>query len=284
MVGSSLKGAFPFRLGTTSYIVPDDILPNVRFLADRVDDVQLILFESADFSNLPSAAVIRELAAIGKDKDLTYTVHFPLDVFLGASDEEVRLTSVDTCKRIVDLCRPLSPQTFALHFSGDDPHDRGSVPSPDMPGWLDALDRSMGALVAEVEQPRRLCVETLAYPYALIEDVVLAHDAGVCLDVGHLLRWGHDVMAHLKRYADRTHLMHIHGVENGSDHQSLVKLDPALLDASFAVMTPKEGEYRALTVEVFSQADFELSMELLGSRFESRNLKLGNRETGVGEL
>ena len=270
MVGSSLKGVFPFRLGTTSYIVPDDILPNVRFLADRVDDVQLILFESGDFSNLPSAAVIRELAAIGKDTDLTYTVHFPLDVFLGAGDEEVRLASVDTCRRIVDLCRPLAPQTFALHFSGDDPNDRGRIPSPDMPGWLDALDRSMGALVAEVEQPRRLCIETLAYPYSLIEDVVLAHDAGVCLDVGHLLRWEHDVMSHLERYADRTHLMHIHGVENGSDHKSLEKLDPALLDAAFAVMVPKEGEYRALTVEVFNQPDFESSMELLMGKAEIR--------------
>lgn len=266
---SALKGFFPFRLGTTSYIVPDEILPNVRFLADRVDDVQLILFESADASNLPSPDTVRELAAIAADSDLSYTVHFPLDVFLGSRDEDVRTASVDTCRRIVDLCRPLSPQTFALHFAGDDPDDRGHVPSPDMPAWLNALDRSLGALVAEVENPRRLCVETLAYPYSLIEDVVLAHDAGVCLDVGHLLRWGHDVMPHLERYADRTHLMHAHGVRDGVDHRSLEDLDPALLDAAFAVMTPKHGEYRALTVEVFNQRDFEKSMELLARRAET---------------
>jgi len=266
---SSLKGHYPFRLGTTSYIIPDDILPNVRFLADRVDDVQLVLFESADASNLPSQSTIRELAAIAGDTDLTYTVHFPLDVFLGSRDEQVRLAAVDTCRRIVELCRPLDPQTYALHFSGDDPDDRGRVPSPDMPGWLDALGRSLGALVAEVEQSRRICVETLAYPYSLIEDVVLAHDAGVCLDVGHLLRWGHDVPTHLERYADRAHLMHVHGVKNGEDHRSLADLDPALLDAAFSVMTPKHGEYRALTVEVFNQRDFETSMELLNRRAET---------------
>ncbi len=258
-----LKGMFPFRLGTSSYIIPDEILPNIRFLADRVDDVQLILFESGDSSNLPSPAIIRELAAIGADKDLTYTVHFPLDVFLGAGDEQFRTASVDTCKRIIDLCTPLSPQTFALHFAGDDPDDRGPVPSLNMPGWLDALDRSLGSLVAEVEQPRRLCVETLSYPYSLIENVVLAHDAGVCLDIGHLLRWGHDVRVHLERYAERTHLMHVHGVVNGADHRSIADLDPDLLDVVLGVMVPKDGEYRAVTVEVFNERDFELSMEIM---------------------
>ena len=29
----------PFRLGTTSYILPADILPNVEYLAGRVEDI-----------------------------------------------------------------------------------------------------------------------------------------------------------------------------------------------------------------------------------------------------
>ena len=49
----SLKNfpALPFRLGTTSYIIPADILPNVRYLADKVDDIELVLFEADDYSN-----------------------------------------------------------------------------------------------------------------------------------------------------------------------------------------------------------------------------------------
>ncbi|MCU0508776.1 MAG: sugar phosphate isomerase/epimerase, partial [Anaerolineae bacterium] len=35
-----------FRVGTTSYIVPDNILPNVEYLAPLVDDVELVLFET----------------------------------------------------------------------------------------------------------------------------------------------------------------------------------------------------------------------------------------------
>ncbi len=266
MMDFSLKGTLPFRLGTSSYIIPDDILPNVRYLSDFVDDIQIILFESDAISNLPSPRVIDELAAIAADKDLTYTVHFPLDVYLGTRDEAIRQASIEKCCRIMERCRPLAPQTFALHFAGDDPGDRGSVPSADLPGWCDALDRSLGALVAEAECSRHLCVETLSYPFALIEDVVVAHDAGVCLDIGHLLCWGHDVEAHLARHAERMHLMHIHGVLDGKDHSALQHLSPALLEAAIKQMTSQDGQYRVMTVEVFGQQDFEESMRCLRAR------------------
>ncbi len=261
-----LKGVFPFRLGTTSYIIPADILPNVRYLADKVDDVQLILFESEESSNLPSPAVISELAAIGDAQALTYTVHFPLDLFLGSRDESVRTSSVDTCRRIIDLCAPLRPQTYALHFSADDPDDRSSVPSEDMPGWCDAHSRSLGALVSEVSSPRQLCVETLAYPFSLLDSIIETHDAGVCLDIGHLLRWGHDVRNHLEQYALRTHLMHIHGVKDGADHRELGCLDGELLDAVVTSMVPSEGECRVLTLEVFCEDDFNRSVQHLATR------------------
>jgi len=265
----SLKKTFPFRLGTTSYIIPDDILPNVRYLSDLVDDVQLILFESDTVSNLPSASVVQELAAIGRDKDLTYTVHFPLDVYLGSRDERVRKASVDMCLRIMDCCRPLAPQTFALHFAGDDPDDRGVAPSPDVAGWCGALERSLGRLVAAVDSPRQLCVETLSYPFSLIAGVVETHDAGVCLDIGHLLRWGHDAEAQMVCYAERAHLMHIHGLVGDQDHRSLRHLDPLLLEAAMAMMTPRSGEYRVMTVEVFGEQDFLESMAVLRARIEA---------------
>jgi len=34
---------YPFRLGTTSYIIPDDILPNVRYLSGKV--IECLLHE-----------------------------------------------------------------------------------------------------------------------------------------------------------------------------------------------------------------------------------------------
>ena len=40
-----LKGRLPFRLGTTSYILPSDMITNVAMLAPFVDDVELLFFE-----------------------------------------------------------------------------------------------------------------------------------------------------------------------------------------------------------------------------------------------
>jgi len=257
-----VKYLFPFRLGTTSYIIPDDILPNVRYLAGQVDDVQLILFESDQVSNLPTASVIGELAAIGSSEGLTYTVHFPLDVYLGAGETRVRLESVEKCKRIIDLCRPLNVATYALHLAPANPDDRGEWPAVDTGAWQAACDASLGRLATEVPSSRQLCVETLAYRFETVDDLLVKHDLGVCLDVGHLLLGGYDVSAHLDKYRDRLHLMHIHGVRDGRDHHSLLHLEPALLKAALKTMGD-DAIYRVMTIEIFNQTDFQESMRVL---------------------
>ena len=45
---------FPFRLGATSYILPADLVANAKFLAGKVDDIELVLFDLEEGqSNLP---------------------------------------------------------------------------------------------------------------------------------------------------------------------------------------------------------------------------------------
>ncbi len=260
-----MRCSFPFRLGTTSYIVPDDILPNVRYLAGQVDDVQLILFESADISNLPTPAVIRELAAIGQAEALTYTVHFPLDVYLGSTEATARRRSVAICQRIIDLCRPLEVQTYALHLAPANPVDRGEHPAADVGAWLAACDASLAELTGAVPSARQLCIETLAYRFEVVDSLLARHDLGVCLDIGHLLLGGYDVRGHLETYRDRLRLMHIHGVRDGRDHHSLRYLEPSLRRAAMDAMSVGDG-HRVMTVEVFNEADFMDSMEVLGCR------------------
>ena len=58
---AALKKRFPFLLGTTSYIIPADLLSNVNFLGDKVADVELILFESDEITNLPDASTVKML-------------------------------------------------------------------------------------------------------------------------------------------------------------------------------------------------------------------------------
>ena len=109
-----------FRLGSTSYVYWDDILPNVRQLGPLVDDVELVLFESGELCNLPDQAVIIELQHQAVVHDLTYTVHLPLDLRIVPGDHSLVLA-----RKIVDLTRPLAPFAYVVHLDAREPMQTG---------------------------------------------------------------------------------------------------------------------------------------------------------------
>ncbi len=51
-VPKSYKGSYQFRLGTTSFIYPDHYLPNVKMLGPYLNEIELLLFESAYVGNI----------------------------------------------------------------------------------------------------------------------------------------------------------------------------------------------------------------------------------------
>ncbi len=254
----SLKGRFPFRLGTVSYILPEDILPNVRYLADRIDDIELVLFESDEISNIPDKAAIAGLASIAGEKDLTYTVHLPLDVFLGAREEKRRTASVEKCLRVIERTLPLEPFSYILHFHGD---RRGASPSPDIPLWKAQHRLSLERLLKAVPGPM-LAVETLDYPFRLVEDIVAEFGLSVCLDAGHIWLNGYDLEEAIERYADRIRVIHLHGVEGGVDHKDISSLSESQIGSVIAAAEAGEAE-RVLTLEMFSEAELEKSLQIL---------------------
>jgi sugar phosphate isomerase/epimerase len=262
--GSGLKGRFPFRLGTSSYILPADILPNAEFLAPLVDDVELVLFESDEQSNLPDRGTVERLAELGRRQNLSYTLHLPLDVRLGDSNEVVRKRSVAKCLAVLERMTPLDPLASAVHFDWD---GRGGLPG-DIDAWRERLSRSAAELLTAGVHPRDLCVETLAHPFEIIEPAVLERDLSVCLDVGHLLLAGRSPEEFLDRHLERCRIVHLHGIVDGRDHADLGGLDPELLARLLTRLSGAGAADRIVTIEVFSQADFEKSLAVL-ERFVS---------------
>ena len=260
-----LKGAFPFRLGTTSYILPDEILPNLRYLCSLVDDVELVLFESDEFSNMPSPEDVSEMASIGREFGLTYTVHLPLDIALGSADEEVRAASVGKCRRVIERMSPVEPFAWILHLHGD---RRGKLPGEDMKRWIGQNRRSLAELLAGGPVPSKISVETLDYDFQHAAGLVEEFDLSVCLDIGHLLMNGRDVMAHLDRWMSRARVFHLHGVNpQGTDHCHVGHLPGGLLE-DLAGCLSLEDE-RVLTMEIFGQDDFERSLAVIAERLAS---------------
>jgi sugar phosphate isomerase/epimerase len=275
------RPAWPFRLGTTSYIIPDDILPNLRFLRHRVDDVELVLFESDEFSNMPSPDAVAEMRQIGEEAELSFTVHLPLDTRLGSADEGERVASVGKCRRVMDRMAPLAPFAWILHLHGD---RRGNPPTDDPKRWIDRNRQSLTDLLATGTPARQVCVETLDYDFEWtnhphevrngdrdlrdVANLVEDFDLSVCLDLGHLLVTGRDVGAHLDRWFDRARVFHVHGVRpDGQDHAHLGFLPAGQLeDLAGRLARLPGGDTRVLTMEVFGQDDFERSMLVVQER------------------
>jgi sugar phosphate isomerase/epimerase len=242
------------RLGTTSYILPADILPNVQYLAPRVDDVELVLFEVDDGqNNLPSTAVVGELAALASEHDLSYTVHLPLDLRMG-DDGSTGHASLEKAQRVIERTKALAPWAYVLHLEGKH--------MTDYEAWIDQAACSLELTAAWAGAPELLAVENLeGYPLDFIDPVLERVPVSRCLDIGHLWVDGHDPVPFLERHLARARVIHLHGL-GSRDHQSLSHADSKELAR---VLRPLlDHDYQGvLTLEVFGQADFESSVGAL---------------------
>ncbi len=256
-----IKDSFPFRLGTTSYIIPDDLIPNVKFLAPLVDDIELVLFESDTISNLPGPNVIKMLGNLKRENKISYTIHLPLDIQLGSIDEMVRKRSVEKCLRVIDITVPIDPFAYIVHFHGE---RRGHSPAWDIEHWRHALDRSAWELVSRGVASKILCVETLDYPFEYVADIVFRHGMSVCLDLGHVAFYGYSVDKYLDMYIDKSRVIHLHGNSDGVDHKDIGKLDPLILSNVVNHLCMESIKERVLTLEVFGLEDFRRSMKVIG--------------------
>ncbi len=263
--GPCLKQRFPFRVGATSYVVPADMLPNVTALAERVDDVELLVFESDQISNLPSRSMVRSLARVAEANGLTYTVHLPVDVRLGSANENERRESVEKCIRVIERMDALDPFAYVVHFSNTSFVEMEELSEKGWGEWRSRLERSVREFLAAGVAPERLCVETLSYDFERVATVVEEHDLSICLDVGHLLLKDRSPDELWDRYASRIRVVHIHGIRDGKDHASLAHLDETVLTGLLERLSAKGEAERVVTMEVFDRASFIESCSVLES-------------------
>lgn len=246
----------PFRLGTTSYIIPDDILPNARFLAGKVRDIQLVLFELDDQSNLPDRALVNELNALAADNDMTFTVHLPLDLRLAADGEPLHISLVKA-RRVIESTLDLNPLAYVVHLEGK--AERESNDPDVLRRWKDQAVGSLRAAAGYCGDIKRLAVENLEnYPVTFNDAVIREAGSSRCVDVGHLWLDGHDPVDYLNGRLQETIIMHVHGIGK-RDHQSLQLMPEEKIDSLFQHLL--ECDYTGvLTLEIFSESDLAGSL------------------------
>jgi sugar phosphate isomerase/epimerase len=247
-----LKNRFPWRLGATSCVLPADIMTNVRALAPLVDDIQLLFFESAAKSLLSQPLEVQVLRELAEAHSLSYTVHLPTDLALGAASKAERQEGIGEMLRLMAELASLAPLSFDLHL----------VREPDVSDgvWLDNLAASLEELSGALGEEKRLVgVENIEYPFGLVAPLVAEYGFGTCLDLGHLVHYGHDLEEGLGLLPQVRHL-HYHGVREGKDHQALHDVEQARMLGQRLAEAGYDG---VVTLEMYSLEKLKASLALL---------------------
>lgn len=256
----SYKGLFPFKICTTSFIYPDYYIPNVKMLGPYLDEIELLLFESRGIDALPSRTVITELCRLAGEFDLSYNVHLPTDISISDRDPARQQHAVETMIRVMDLVRPLDASALILHVPfGENSYDESSVAN-----WRDRVYQNLSKIASAVPVQDIIAIETLDYPLGLLEDIIVDLNLAICLDLGHLMVHGYDLIEVFNAYGYKTPVIHLHGVENDRDHTTLDRLSDKLALAVLQVLKKFTG---VVSLEVFSFEDLISSLNFIENRW-----------------
>jgi sugar phosphate isomerase/epimerase len=257
LLSKSYKGRFPFTLATTSFIYPDDYVPNVRRLGPHVDEIELLCYESA---HLPARGTIDELSRLSGEFGVTYNVHLPSDLSISHRDGSHRERAVQAVLRAFERVAPLSPTTCTLHI----PCDGHPLPADEIERWRDRVQVSLEKILETGVSPGLISVETLDYPLGALKDLIGAFGLSVCLDVGHLILHGRDVEKTFAEFEAKTAIIHLHGVRDGKDHLALDLLPHALGAPLTRILPTYKG---VVSLEVFSFNHLSASLNWMEDRF-----------------
>lgn len=250
--------SLPFHIGTTSYIIPADILPNVHYLAGKVRDIELVLFDIDEYCNIPDEAQLAELNALAVSNGLSYTVHLPLNLNFSEDEQDI---SIEKALKVINGTRRLEPYAYICHLECKDIPEREEEA---LRVWQEQRIMAVSTLTAASGIRSGLAIENLeSYPIDWNEPVIRRCGTRACLDIGHLFLQRIDPLPVVREWLPRTSVVHLHGV-GSRDHQSLKHMEPELIRS--VVRELIQTQYHGvLTLEVFNEDDFQTSIEMIGA-------------------
>lgn len=245
------------RMGGTSWVVAGGLADNAKALSQEVSDMEIVLFDTPQASNIPTSDEILRLKELCGELDISCTVHFPTDLCLSQGKKQ-QTACEDKCLEIAELFAPLEPFAWILHLDGD---IRGEdIPSYNIERWRTLANSSLNSIAVKTGFAQKICVETLDYDFCYADDIVLQNGLSICTDVGHLVRYRRDVTAALQKYLPHTKVLHIHGVKaDGTDHVDMSYFDTELLREVLSLCD--DGIERVMSMEVFEE-DYHKSLEV----------------------
>jgi adenosylcobinamide kinase / adenosylcobinamide-phosphate guanylyltransferase len=214
------KPVYPFRLSAPSYVLPTGYIENVTYLIDRVDDIQLLVFDSLPEDPLFKEDMMMTLEYLVRDVDKSYTVHMPVKPKLDI-DFDGREKGACT---IIEKTAGLNVKSYTVHYD-----------LPDGVRWEELSDEEKRVIderyirffqaVKAMHPGVDLSLENTATPLSALDRVVQESNISYAIDIGHLEIQGWDLIE-IESRLPRASVVHLHGIaeRNGKpkDHCEIV--------------------------------------------------------------
>jgi sugar phosphate isomerase/epimerase len=254
------KNILPFALGTTSYILhtaKDNLLANVTYLKDYFEIIQLLFFGKEYLPEVMSPDILRRLSELRQKNAVSYIIHLPLDLGLLSIRGRTRETAYTIIQTIINKTAFLDVHTYILHVDGS---AYSGCTTPAAGRRIDArLGDVLKGLAARLkDNTSKIAVENTGYDLTRCAGIIKEYAYSVCMDVGHLMRYKHDLERFIDEFSLRIRVIHLHGLRNNRDHRSLKTLESGILER---IIRFTQDHKPAIIIEVFNKRDLKSSLK-----------------------
>ncbi|MHA1950683.1 MAG: cobamide remodeling phosphodiesterase CbiR [Candidatus Thorarchaeota archaeon] len=180
--------------------VPDfSRLDVVEIIRESVSDDFSVLELSLDVKHIIPGSLtpetINRLISLKEELGHSYTIHLPFwSVELATFNEHVRMGGVETTIDTIELTKPLEPEAYVLHTTGEmAAYFSGLNYNDDIVRLISTLLAGLAAtsvedIISRTEiNPRKLAIENVTFPFDIMRDVIDDLDSSICFDTAHLL-------------------------------------------------------------------------------------------------
>lgn len=198
------------RWAVPSFVIPDTVAGNVRFLRGRVPEVALCFFETGGCLAYTDA----DLPAIGETADLRFHVHLPTDLAWESGEDpgQAAAAAFRNAFSVFSLAAYLKPRLAILHPPAADGVRASDLLAAFLENWQSVSDVP-------------LCLENTPESPLTDLDQKLFGPGGyrLCLDAGHLMGYHQEKLLDLP-ILQSTSIIHWSAPCGGDRHHPLTEL------------------------------------------------------------
>jgi hypothetical protein len=216
------------KIATTSFIIKDNRINNIKFIKKFIDNIELLYFEGKKTQDLPTAKEINYF----KKSPLNYSVHLPINTYKIEKIEKFMATFSDI-KNIT---------SFISHIN----YNKTNIKK------IHDLQK---------KYKKDILIENITQTLQEAKNFI-HNDINISFDIGHILPYcdNFSIMNFLYIHKSFIKYLHIYGSLDGKKHQSLKYINKSLLISllKFAIKTDI-----IMCIEVFNLKDFIESIGII---------------------